>query len=311
MKTRVATFASLLAVCLLSALTVYAADVKGMIKARAGDTMIVTTASGDVTVQITETTRTKDNTGMFGWSRTEMSDAVLIPGLKVDIDVVGDGTPDKNGRVVAKTITVDGDDVETSQMIAAGLHPTAQQVAENERGIASNKEAVAGNRQNISANKKDIDAHTQSLLAHQDQINQNAKDIDAAESRFLQLDDYDVKNQATVKFASGSARLSKESQDALKALAESSTSINGYFVEVTGFADATGGAVMNTKLSEDRAKAVVTYLFQQCNIPMRRIVAPGAMGEYAPTAGNETKAGRAENRRVEVKVLVNKGISGS
>ena len=50
MKTRVAIVASFMAVCLLSALTVYAADVKGMIKARAGDTMVVSTASGDVTI---------------------------------------------------------------------------------------------------------------------------------------------------------------------------------------------------------------------------------------------------------------------
>jgi len=44
---------------------------------------------------------------------------------------------------------------------------------------------------------------------------------------------------------------------------------------------------------------------------VRHIVAPGAMGEYGPAASNETKEGRAENRRVDVKVLVNKGIAGS
>ena len=80
---------------------------------------------------------------------------------------------------------------------------------------------------------------------------------------------------------------------------------------MTGYADSTGSAAINTKLSEERAKAVVTYLFQQCGVPMRHIVAPGAMGEYGPAAPNETKAGRAENRRVEVKILVNKGIAGS
>ena len=52
-------------------------------------------------------------------------------------------------------------------------------------------------------------------------------------------------------------------------------------------------------------------MFQQCNVPMRHIVAPGAMGEYGAAASNETKAGRAENRRVNVKILVNKGIAGS
>ena len=80
---------------------------------------------------------------------------------------------------------------------------------------------------------------------------------------------------------------------------------------MTGYADATGGAKMNTKLSEDRAKAVVIFLMQQGNVPVRHIVAPGAMGEYGPAAPNETQAGRAENRRAEVKVLVNKGIAGS
>jgi flagellar motor protein MotB len=68
---------------------------------------------------------------------------------------------------------------------------------------------------------------------------------------------------------------------------------------------------MNTKLSEDRAKAVVTYLVQQGSVPIRHIVAPGAMGEYGPATTNETKEGRADNRRVEIKVLVNKGIAGS
>jgi OmpA-OmpF porin, OOP family len=78
-----------------------------------------------------------------------------------------------------------------------------------------------------------------------------------------------------------------------------------------GYTDSSGSAAMNTKLSEDRAKAVINYLVQQGNVPVRHIVAPGAMGEYQPAASNETKAGRAENRRVVVKVLVNKGIAGS
>ena len=67
---------------------------------------------------------------------------------------------------------------------------------------------------------------------------------------------------------------------------------------------------MNEQVSEDRAEAIVGYLVQQCNVPVHRIVAPGAVGEYHPAASNETKEGRAQNRRVEVKVLLNKGIAG-
>jgi outer membrane protein OmpA-like peptidoglycan-associated protein len=96
----------------------------------------------------------------------------------------------------------------------------------------------------------------------------------------------------------------------LKQLAETAKSLKGYIVEVTGYADSAGNAAVNTKLSENRAKAVITVLMQQGGVPVRHIVAPGAMGEYGSAAPNETKAGRAENRRVEVKVLVNKGIAG-
>jgi OOP family OmpA-OmpF porin len=97
----------------------------------------------------------------------------------------------------------------------------------------------------------------------------------------------------------------------LKSLAEAATGLTRYLIEVKGFADASGNAATNEQLSEDRAEAVVGYLVQQCNVPMRHIVAPGAMGEYQPAATNETAEGRSQNRRVEVKVLVNKGITGN
>jgi OOP family OmpA-OmpF porin len=64
------------------------------------------------------------------------------------------------------------------------------------------------------------------------------------------------------------------------------------------------------RLNEDRAEAVVACFIQQCNVPVRDIVASGAMGEYQTAASNEMKEGRAENRRVEVKVLVKRGIQG-
>ena len=80
-------------------------------------------------------------------------------------------------------------------------------------------------------------------------------------------------------------------------------------VEVTGYADANGDAKMNEQLSEDRAKAVVSYLIQQGGVPVIHVAAPGAMGEYGPALSNETAAGRAENRRVEVKVLVNRDMA--
>ena len=304
--------ASLMGLSLLASTAAFGAsgdkaEVKGMITSRTGETLIVRTSQGNVTVVLTDNTTTKDDRGLFGLEKQQLSDVVLIPGLKVDVD----GTSGDNGRVVAKTITVDGDDLETAEMIQSGLHPTAEQVAANMQAIAANKQGIAANKVQLTAHKENIEANQQNIAANKQQIEANIKDIEENTKRFTALSEYDVKGEATVKFGVGSSTISAADQEELKKLAQTATGLTGYIVEVMGYADSTGSAAMNTRLSEDRAKAVVTYLMQQGGVPVRHIVAPGAMGEYQPTASNETKAGRAENRRVEVKVLVNKGIAGS
>ncbi len=79
-------------------------------------------------------------------------------------------------------------------------------------------------------------------------------------------------------------------------------------MEVTGHADATGNTNFNRQLSQRRADAVIRYLVEQHKIPLRRIVTPYGFGSSEPIADNKTRTGRAENRRVEVKILVNKGL---
>ncbi len=121
---------SLMALFFLASVSAFAGDkaeVKGMITARTGETLIVKSGEGSTTVVLTDDTKTKDDKGLFGLDKQHMSNVVLIPGLKVDID----GTSDEQGRVVARTITVDGDDLETAEMVQSGLHPTAEQVAAN------------------------------------------------------------------------------------------------------------------------------------------------------------------------------------
>jgi OmpA-OmpF porin, OOP family len=295
---------------LTSALTIAAEDekreVKGMIKSRTGETLVITGSNGGAVVVLNEHTRVKDDRGLFGLDKEALAPTVLIPGLKVRVDGVGDS----KGRVVAQVITVDGDDLESAEMIQAGLHPTAEQVATNVDNIERNRKNAEINQQNIATHEQKISANQQGIASNRQQIAENMKDIEENTNRFTALAEYDVRAQATVKFDVGSTKLSPESEQELKKLAQSATSLTGYIVEVTGFADSTGSAAMNTKLSEGRAKGVVTFLMQQGGIPVRHIIAPGAMGEYGPAATNETKTGRADNRRVEVKVLVNKGISG-
>jgi outer membrane protein OmpA-like peptidoglycan-associated protein len=292
---------SLMVVFFLASVSAFGADkVKGMITTRTGETLIVKSGGQNTTVVLTDDTKVKDDRGLFGLEKQYMSMAVLVPGLKVSVD----GTSDGQGRFVAKTVTVDGDDLETAEMIEAGLHPTAQQVEANLRQLEAHSGQLAEHKGKIEANQQDIAAHEQKIA-------ENMKDIEENTNRFATLADYDVKGEATVHFNVGSAKVSAKDQGELKKLAETAKGITGYIVEVTGHADASGSDAMNTKLSEARAKAVIQYLYQQGKVPMRHIVAPGAMGEYEAKAPNETKAGRAENRRVEVKVLVNKGIAGS
>ena len=101
---------------------------------------------------------------------------VLIPGLKVKVD----GSSDGRGRLVASTITVDGDDLETAEMIQAGLHPTAEQVATNVQSIESLQQKPCDFRSavNIAANKTNIGANQANIAANKQQIQANMHDID-------------------------------------------------------------------------------------------------------------------------------------
>jgi OmpA-OmpF porin, OOP family len=240
----------------------------------------------------------------LGIRKEKMSAAVLIPGLKVSVE----GTSQDATHVLAKSITFDKDDLQTAEMIQAGLNPTEQKVAANQQNISENKQNISANQQNIEANKQATAANQQNIAANQAAIDANAV---ATSKRFSELSEYDTKDTLDVRFASGSATISAADQEALTKLAHNAVNLTGYIIQVKGFADSSGNPAMNQKLSMERAQNVIAFLLQNCNVPVRHIIAPGAMGEAAPVASNETAVGRAENRRVEVKVLLNKGLAGT
>ena len=272
--------------------------VKGLITTRTGETIVLKTSDGNtVTVVLDDGTKVQEPRGLIGVRKRSMPAAVLIPGLKVSVD----GTSQDATHILAKSITFNRNDLQTAEMIQAGLTPTEEKVATNQQNIATNA-------QDIKANQKDIATNQQATAANKTAIDANAVETS---KRFSELNEYDTKGELNVRFASGSAKISTEDQAALKKLAEDALKQTGYIIQVKGFADSSGSAGMNQKLSMERAQNVIAYLIQDCNVPVRHVIAPGAMGEAAPIATNETAAGRAENRRVEVKVLVNNGISGS
>ena len=295
---RLRTMAMLLLLGWLMLVPLHGADnaekvkIKGLITGRTGDTLTLKTADATVTVVLTDDTKVQKPKGL-GLRKAQMSFTALIPGLKVSVD----GFHDEKGQVVANTINFSGEDLKTAEMIQAGLTPTQQAVETNQQDIAANKVQIAANKEKIGANEQQIAA--------------NQQEIADVSKRFSDLSEFDVKGEATVYFASGSKNISGDDQKALRELAHNSAGLTGYLIEVKGYADSSGNAAMNQKLSMDRAQEVVSFLIQNCNVPVRRIVAPGAMGTASPVATNETSQGRSQNRRVEVKVLMNRGLAGS
>jgi len=272
--------------------------VNGLITGRNSDSLTLRTAdSGNLVVVLTDNTKVQQPEGVLKLRKADMGMTALIPGLKIQVDGVGD---DQN-RVVAMTIKFSKKDLQTAEAIQAGLNPTQQQVNTNSQDISANKQGVQANQQDIAASKVQIASNREAIDANQEAVNK----------RFSELSDYDTKGTVTVYFASGSTAISAKDKSALQQLGKEAADLKGFLVQVKGFADSSGNAAMNQKLSMERAQGVVAYLIQDCNVSVRHIVAPGAMGEADPASTNETAQGRAENRRVEVKILVNKGLSGT
>ncbi|HLW88926.1 MAG TPA: OmpA family protein [Terriglobales bacterium] len=274
--------------------------INGLITGRDGENLTLKNTKDQTTVVVvlTDTTRVTTPKGVLGLRKAEQAVTALIPGLRIQVEGIG-----SDNRVVAKNISFTPYNLQLAETIQAGLTPTQQNVAANQQNIQTNKDDIAANKVQTAANRDQIATNQQDIASNQ-------QEIQATTQRFSELSEYDTKGKAFVYFASGSSTISASDQAALTQLAQLAVGLTGYIVQVKGYADSSGNAAMNQRLSMDRAQAVVAYLLQNCNVPLRHIVAPGAMGIADPAAPNETPDGRQENRRVEVKVLINKGLAG-
>lgn len=285
---------SLFGAALLSTIALaQSVKVEGVIKARNGDTMILQTSDApNLAVLLTDNTQVGQVQGLFKARRKEMSMAALIPGLEVKVE----GTYNDQSQLVAGSVSFKGNDLEQAQKIDAGMHEVRVQAQQNQMELE---------KQNIALEKQNI-----ALQQQQQQIAANKAAIDAAVARFGQLDDYYILDEVTVYFANGKVDVDPSFRPQLLALAEKAKTINGYVIEVKGYASAVGSVTLNQQLSEDRANQVVNILIQQGHIPLTRMLAPGAMGESHQVGNDATAEGQRENRRVVVRVLQNKAIAG-
>jgi outer membrane protein OmpA-like peptidoglycan-associated protein len=122
------------------------------------------------------------------------------------------------------------------------------------------------------------------------------------------LDKYTLQKTVTVQFKVGKADLLPEAQAALDELAGQIRDRNGFILEIEGFASADGATDYNDRLSAARSDAVRRYLAERHSIPLFRMTILG-FGESRPVADNETREGRVQNRRVEVRLLTNNAVS--
>ena len=285
---------SLLVAALLSTMALaQSVKVEGLIKARNGETMVLQTSDApNLPVLLTDSTQVGQVQGMFKARRKEMSMAALIPGLEVKVE----GTYNDQNQLVAKSVSFKGNDLEQAQKIEAGLHETRTQAEQNKAELEKHKMELQ--KQNVA------------LQQQQQQISANKAAIDAATARFGQLDDYYILDEVVVYFGNKKIKVDPSYRPKLIELAEKAKTINGYVIEVKGYASSSGDVALNQQLSEDRAEDVVNILVQEGHIPLTRVLAPGAMGESHQVGSDTTAEGQAQNRRVVVRVLQNKAIAG-
>lgn len=255
------------------------AKVKGIIIRREADTFSVADdANNETVVLLTDRTSVKSKGGFFR-SGKDYDVTNLLRGLRVEVE--GRGNPD--GQLVADKVRFDSGDLKFAKVVESRVAPVEEA---NKRMSGQIEEA----------NELSRVARNEAGKAHE---------------RISALDDYIVQDSIAVLFKVNSAVISPEDQRALDALAAKAMGTKGYVIEIAGYADSTGNTARNRVLSQQRADAVVRYLQEHHDIPLRRMITPFGYGELRPVADNRTAEGRRQNRRVEVKILVSKGITGS
>jgi outer membrane protein OmpA-like peptidoglycan-associated protein len=184
-----------------------------------------------------------------------------------------------------------------------------------QQGIAAadQKATVAGQAAANAAQAATVaDGKAVAADAKADRANQGVQQANAqitsldnrTDTRFsrLERDAYSIGDPQVIVFKTDSADLSDEAKQALDTVAGSVASEQSrYLIEIHGFTDTTGAENYNVDLSQRRADSALRYLVGK-GVPVFRTSVVG-LGEEAPVADNESKEGRQQNRRVEVRIL--------
>ena len=249
---------------------------EGAVIERDADTFTIRDRNrADYQVLLTNDTSIKTHSGLFT-SGKKYAATDILRGLIVEVE----GRGDSQGQLVADKVRFKESDMRAAITTDTRLNP----VEEGQRHMSGQIDEL----HTIAA-----EARSEARAAHE---------------RISALDDYDVQESVTVHFTANSAVLSPEARRRLGTLAEKALKAKSFMIEVGGYSDSKGSEAINLRLSLRRAEAVTQYLAVNHKIPLRRFVSMG-YGKTESVANNNSAAGRAQNRRVEVKMLLNRGMS--
>jgi outer membrane protein OmpA-like peptidoglycan-associated protein len=279
--------------------------VKGVVTRRDADTFTVRDINGvDTVVRLEDKTSVKTNGG-FLRGGTNYAQTNILRGLNLEVE----GRGNASGELSAEKVRFNESDLRVARAVESRAAPLEERATDTETKLTQ----VEANAQRLSGQLDELAAVSNAARggakAAQATADAAVAGVNATNDRISALDDYEPQTVAAVNFRSGSAILSTDSKTKLDDIASKALNAKGYVLEVSGFADTNGSIARNRVLSQQRADAVIRYLVENHSIPLRRIVTPYGYGESNPVAENTSKDGRAQNRRVEIKLLVNKGLT--
>ena len=271
---------------------------KGVVVRRDADTFVVRDMNGmDTTVLLTDRTSVKTKGG-FLRSGTNYGSTQILRGLNLEVEGRGDAT----GQLVAEKVRFNESDLRVARTVETRVDPVEGRVSQ----VEQNAQRMSGQIDELAAV---ANAAGGGAKAAQQTADAAVAGVNATNERISALDDYVVQDTTPILFRVNSAILSPDAKTKLADVARKASTAKGYVIEISGFTDATGSVAKNRRLSQQRADAVVRYLVDNHNIPLRRIITPYGYGESKAVADNTTREGREQNRRVEVKILVNRGLT--
>ncbi len=264
---------------------------------------------GDVQVMLTGNTKVEEKKSNPFRRSKNYGTTQLLRGLTIEVE----GRGDSQGMLVADKIKMTDEALVMARTVETRVTPVEGRVTTSENRITE----VETNAQRISGQIEELAAVSNAARggakAAQETADAAVAGVDATNKRIdtivSGLDDYQEKQIVSVNFKAGSYKLLPEETQKLDEVASQAKTEKAYMIEITGFASAEGKADLNRRLSQQRADAVVRYLAENHAIPLRRIITPFGYGTLNPVADNSSREGREQNRRVEVRVLVNKMIS--